>query len=250
MTFLERYKNGETIEVYQEIQDLGQKAFEKPYFKDVNGVLNETFERVNYNLEIIYQYLVGIGYKFRTDAKYTSYQPIAKPLENCEKLLEKLDKMVKPFGHVPLSFKTFYRIVGSCNFTWDYETDEYLLWGYSDAIEIFALDDLIDVHIDMDWRDETKEMIEEEGKDSRICLDFAADFYHKDNVSGGGAYTIEITKKPSIDSSVHLDNIETTFINYLRMTFENCGFLRITYPEHENDYAAFFEKVKPQLKKI
>ena len=158
---------------------------------------------------------------------------------------------MQPFGYVPLSLKMFYRLVGSCNFTWDYETDEYLIWSYADAIEVAALDDLIDINIsELDWVEEMKEKIENEGKDTPMYLMFAPDFYHKDNVSGGGGYDIEVTKNPCIDSRVVLGNIETTFINYLRMTFENCGFLRIAYPEHENDYQDLFEKVKPLLKKI
>jgi hypothetical protein len=51
-------------------------------------------------------------------------------------------------------------------------------------------------------------------------------------------------------SRVLFDDVETTFINYLRLSFDNCGFMKIAYPEHNNDYTTFFNVVKLQLKKI
>ncbi len=246
MSFIERYNNGETVEVYQDIYNLGENAFNAAYLNDVTEVLNETFRRVKFNLGIIHKALLDMDYKLRTEFSYHSQAPLTEPLKNCEKMLKKLDKTVKPFGYVPLSLKTFYRIVGSCNFTWDYENYEELHWEYADPLEIIALDDIFDE----EWQEMMEEMREEEGEESPVYLDFSGDYYHKDNVSGGAPYAIEITEKPSIDSRVLFDDVETTFINYLRLSFDNCGFMKITYPEHNNDYEAFFNLVKPQLKKI
>ena len=39
MTLLERYKNGESVKVYQEIYLLGEKAFEKELFAEIESVL-------------------------------------------------------------------------------------------------------------------------------------------------------------------------------------------------------------------
>lgn len=139
MSLIERYKQGDTIEVYRDIYNLGEKAFDKEYFEDVKQVLLETFARVKYNLDMIYEALLEQKYQFKTRFDCTSDYPIARPLKDCDKLLAKLDKEAKPFGYVPLSFKMFFRIVGSCNFGWDYETNPQIPWAYADPIQINAL---------------------------------------------------------------------------------------------------------------
>jgi hypothetical protein len=250
MSFIERYNNGEKREVYQEIYELGEKAFDKDIFPDVEAVLIETFKRVCHNLEVICDVLKEMDYQFKTEFDYTSDYPIAEPVKNCAKLLTKLDKTVKPFGYVPLSFKLFYKIVGSCNFGWDYETNPDVLWEYADPIQIGALDDLFDYPLHDEWVDEMKDILAEEEDGEGAYIEFSADYYHKDNVSGGMGYAIEITPKPSIDGKVLFEEHNTTFIDYLRLTFENCGFTRIINPEYNNDFGPFFDKVKHKLKAI
>ena len=81
-------------------------------------------------------------------------------------------------------------------------------------------------------------------------LELAADYLHKDNISGGPPYSIQITKEPQIDSLFLNEAHETTFIDYLRICMENCGFSRTKEFENQTDYQAFCDKVRPQLKKI
>ncbi|GAA3760516.1 hypothetical protein [Flavobacterium ginsengiterrae] len=247
MTFYQRYINGETKEVYDDIHKLGADAFLSDNIIDVEKVLTETFERTAYNLDIIYKELVNINYVFKTDFQYNFERPLIKPLKNTESLLQELDKSVKQFGFVPLSLIMFYKIVGACNFAWDYDTNEDYIWNCADPIQIISLDDLVSMYTD-EYALETFE--EYYNEDGFIHLDLSADYLHKDNISGGAPYALQITKNPSVDSQFLNEEHNTTFINYLRICFENCGFSRITNPKYKNDYQAFFEKVKPQLKKI
>ncbi len=247
MNLIERYNNGETVSVWQDIETMGQAAFKPEIYSEVEEVLDETFSRVRYNLDVIHEELLKIDYKFNLDESYSSSKPVNKPLKNADKLLGNLDKMVKPFGYVPVTLKKFYQIVGSCNFGWDYENNETLMWHYSDPIQIGSLDDLIQEMKDNDWQEMMDENV---GDGEPVYLELAADFYHKDNVSGGMAYSIEITKQPSIDSLFLFEEHETTFVNYLRICFENCGFSRITNPKSNNKYKAFFDVVIPRLKPI
>ena len=247
MNLIERYLNGETVSVWKDIEMMGQDAFKPEIYSEVEQVLDETFQRVRFNLEMIYEELLKIDYNFNLDESYNSLKPLNKPLKNANKLLDKLDKMVKPFGYVPVTLKKFYQIVGSCNFGWDYENDENFMWHYSDPIQIGSLDDLVEEMKDNDWVDMMKENVAD---GEPVYLELAADFYHKDNISGGMAYSIEIAKHPSIDSLFLFEEHKTTFVNYLRICFENCGFSRITNPESKNNYKAFFEAVKPKLKPI
>jgi hypothetical protein len=247
MTLYNRYINGEREQVYQHIAALDQDAFLPANLPDIEKVLIETFERVSFNLNIIYAELKNINYLFKTDFKYNFQRPLIKPLPDTENLLAKLDTAITPFGFVPLSLKMFYKIVGACNFGWDYETNEAYIWQFADPIQIISLDNLVTEVTDTDGLNEMLEYYEEDGFTS---LQLSADYLHKDNTSGGPAYALQLTKKPCIDGSFLNEEHNTTFINYLRICFDNCGFSRIANPENNNDYQSFFDKVKPQLKAI
>jgi len=250
MTFYNRYINGEDGKsVYSDIYNLGQEAFSDKYFDDIQNVLTETFKRVAFNLEIIFSELKNINYAFKTEFRFNFERPLLSPLLDTDQLLIKLDDAVNDFGHIPLSLKLFYKIVGSCNFAWDYETRPEMFWECADPIQINSLDDVFNYVSDGDWREYLSEILEDDNSELPF-LELAADYLHKDNISGGPPYSIQLTKEPSIDSLFLNEPNETTFINYLRICMENCGFSRITNLEHENDYKDFFAKVKPQLKNI
>ena len=55
MRLYDRYIKGETEEVYQDIYALGQDAFLPTNLPEIEKVLTETFQRVAYNLDIIYK---------------------------------------------------------------------------------------------------------------------------------------------------------------------------------------------------
>ncbi|MDY0990400.1 hypothetical protein SOM12_23430 [Flavobacterium sp. CFBP9031] len=247
MTFYQRYLNGETKEVYDDISKLGKDAFLSNNINDIEQVLTETFERVAYNLNIIYKELVNIDYLFKTEFQFNFDRPLVNPLPNTDSLLKELDESVKPFGFVPLSLKMFYKIVGACNFGWDYDKNEDFIWECADPIQVISLDDLVSIATDEYALETFQEYYEDDGF---ISLELSPDYFHKDNISGGAPYSLQITSKQSIDSQFLYEEHNTTFIDYLRICFENCGFPRITNPENKNDYKAFFEKVKPQLKRI
>lgn len=249
MKFYERYINGQTEQVYQDISALGQNAFLPGNFPDIEKVLTETFQRVAYNLDIIYTELKNINYLFKTEFEYNFQRPLHEPLPETDALLKKLDKAVEPYGHVPLSLKIFYKIVGGVNFVWDYETNENLMWNMADPIQVVSLDSLVNEVDNDDWKENMEEYISD-CDDQNVSLELVADDLHKDNVSGGLPYSLEITKPPSIDSNFINEPNETTFINYLRICFKFCGFPGIARPDMSNEYQTFFDKVKPQLKSI
>jgi len=247
MTFYDRYINGETEKVYQDIYSLGQDAFLPDNLPDIEKVLTETFRRVTYNLDIIYSELRNINYLFKTEFEYNFQRPLIKPLADTEKLLRKLENAVGPFGFVPLSLKMFYRIVGACNFGWDYDTNEEYIWQFADPIQVLSLDDVVNEVTDEDYLNDLNGSYEGDGF---VSLQLSADYLHKDNTSGGPAYSLKLTESPSVDAEFLNEEHGTTFINYLRICFDNCGFSRIAYPENGNDFQTFFAKVKPQLKPI
>ncbi len=188
MTLYARYINGQTEQVYKDIYTLGQDAFLPTNLPDIEKVLTETFERVVYNFDIIYSELKHINYLFRSEPKYNFERPLHKPLSNTNILLEKLDNAVRPFGFVPLSLKFFYKIVGGVNFVWDYKTNVDFMWEMADPIQITSLDAVVQEVTDEWWQEYILPYIDDENFGNAF-LNLAADYLHKDNISGGQAYT-------------------------------------------------------------
>jgi len=247
MTFIERYKNGETAEVYSDIDTLGQEAFSEKYIDDIKAVMTETMERSAYNLTVIYDALQHSNYNFKQMIRYSFENPLSKPLGNVDDLLSQLEKVVTPFGSIPLSLKLFYKTVGSCNFAWDYSTNDNILWECADPIQITPLDTLVEQVTGKYWLDEMKEIKETFGT---AYLELSADYLHKDNISGGEAYAIEISPELRLDDTLLNEAHQTSFINYLRLAFDNCGFGRTEEIKNRNDFKEFCDKVRPQLRKI
>lgn len=240
MDLLEKYLGGDTLRVHEEIERMGPAAFEKGNFQEVNAVLAETMKRVAHNLDVIYAALQAKNYCFKKNPRHDFEYPILKPRWGVKFRVRRLEKAVKTFGHVPLSLKMFYRIVGACNFTWDYETIEEIPWEGADPIEIIPISDLLR---------EVKEL-EADDEDEEVGLPAAGDYLHKDNISGGPMYRVELTRNPQVDSKFLHEEHETTFINYLRIAMNNCGFSRAGAVSHLPHFIEYIDNVKPKLKPI
>jgi hypothetical protein len=121
---------------------------------------------------------------------------------------------------------------------WNYDEKPEIPWEGADPVQIAPISDLLmelsDFEDDNDFRE----------------LGVSADYLHKDNISGGPMYSIEITKRPQIDSLFLNEEHNTTFIKYLRLTMENCGFSRAGEISDRDDFNAFSRKVGPMLNKI
>lgn len=250
MNLYDRYINGEDGRlVYADIYQLKEHAFDEKYFVDVQNVLKETFARIAYNLDIIYFELKNTGYVFKASFEHNTNRLPLKPPPNSDGLLRKLDEAVAEFGQIPLSLRLFYKIIGPCDFAWDYNAASEIPWKGGDPIQIDSLDDVLSYVYSDDWSEYLADVIEDD--DSQLPnVELAADYLHKDNVSGGPAYAIELTRGRSVDSLFLNEEHETTFINYLRICMENCGFSRGTSLENRLEYRSFCEKVRPQLKSI
>jgi len=238
MDLLEKYLKGDTLQVYEEIEHMGPVAFERGNFQEVNAVLAETMKRVAHNLDVIHAALKAENYCFKKNPRHDFEYPILKPRWGAKLRVYRLEKAVRAFGHVPLSFKMFYRMVGACNFTWDYETIEEIPWEGADPIEIIPITDLL------------REVKGIEPDDEEAGLPVAGDYLHKDNISGGPMYAVELTQNPQIDSKFLYEGNETTFINYLRIAMDNCGFSRARAVSHLPSYIEYLGKVKPKIKPI
>ncbi|SFA47015.1 hypothetical protein SAMN04488511_106119 [Pedobacter suwonensis] len=247
MNFYDRYRKGETHSVYADIEKLGEEAFSPVFYTDVEKVLMETFRRVKLNLDIIYKELRNINYVFWKDEE-GNIQALLRPLSDVDEQLDILERNIESIGKLPMSVKMFYKTVGSCDFSWNYQDDPNILWELADPIQIISLSDCILQVTDQYWFEEMEEYIQNKGFGFAF-LELSADNFHKDNMSGGAAYALQLNYERSIDGKFLNEPNNTTFINYLRICFESCGFPSISY-EDNKIYQEFCDKVKPQLLKI
>jgi hypothetical protein len=238
MNLLDRYLQDDGLKIYKEIEHMGPEALGKGNAEMVEAVIRETMTRVAYNLGIIYSGLVAENYCFQKTIRFDFEYPLLEPLPNVKDLIWKLEKKVKKFGCVPMSLKLFYEIVGSCNLAWDYTTSEQIPWEGADPLQISPI------------TNQLQEIEDKEFEDDDPGLPVSADYLHKDNISGGPAYQVELTVKPQSDSRFLNEEHDTTFVNYLRIVMDGCGFSRTGSVRHLDSYIQFSKKIKPLLKPI
>jgi hypothetical protein len=65
-TFLERYRAGDRVAVWDELVALGEGVRHKRYCADAVAVAAETMRRARHNVELLIQRLDGMGYRFVT----------------------------------------------------------------------------------------------------------------------------------------------------------------------------------------
>jgi len=232
MGLLHRYIHGETTSVYNELYALGADALSPANFTETSLVLHETFTRVRYNLEVIYKELQRINYQFEADIKHDWQIPLLAPDTDTDILLAELKSRVKNVGHIPLSLEYFYTIVGSCNFCWDWKLKPDIPWEGADPVDIPPIKNLL-------------EMVDEEDFIESDCDEIliAGDYLQKDNISGS-SYHIQLTTSASLDSLI--TGWDIPFIEYLRLTCNNCGFTMADQCEYDS-LTEFCNRVRPKL---
>lgn len=234
MTLYDRYLQGETTEVYNQLYLLGNDALSLVNMQQTDLILKETFERVKYNLGIIYNELRAVNYQFSSDMQYDWNIPLVSPDPNVDMLLSEVRRKLGDCGHIPLSLEYFYRIVGGCNFCWDWETVPDVPWEGADPIVVPPITTLL------------SEIIYDDYDGDSILL--GGDYLQKDNVSGS-CYVLELTPRQSVDSIFSPGIWNIPFVEYLRITFDNCGFAMADDCDYD-DLDSFCDRIRPLLKKI
>jgi hypothetical protein len=225
---------------------MGDEAFVAPLGNEIHDVLSELFARVAYNLQVIYEALVEIGYQFKTEFSYHFEMPLHPPLPETDELLAKLDHLVQPFGYVPISLKYFYAIVGGVNFAWDCDAVPVPKWPLADPIQLGSLDDTVRYMSGEDWAEDMESYFEDEELQCGF-IELSADALHKDNISGDPAYSLEIIRHWGIDGRLLNEPHDTNLVGYLRICMAHCGFPGIKEPWRFEGFQAFADQVRPRL---
>lgn len=155
--------------------------------------------------------LVSLGYGFSNPES-----ALLSPSPEDEGRIKFLEENIGP---VPLALASFYRVVGSVDFTGGRPGWEGC--EYPDPIVVAPVAHAIS---------EAKEFLELESPDEywasesgTFRIPIAPDYYHKEDVSGGMWYGVEVPNErddPALLEEWH----HTTFVEYLRLCFGWGGF--------------------------
>jgi hypothetical protein len=203
-SFLERYRDGEYKELWDELIALGPAVRQSPYAEGARLVAEETMRRVAANVDTVIRRLESTGYRFRM--KKGAHIP---PGPQTDHFLKKLDDLAGP---APLSLATFYKTVGSVDLTGYHEQLPASSGGYflPDPLVVFPLEQILleyDARVGANF--------------SRICI--APDVYHKADFWGGASYEMALPDARA-DGELLDERHGLFFVDYLRLAFRWGGF--------------------------
>jgi hypothetical protein len=247
-TFLKRYQAGKRITVWNEIRALGAEVRSPHYYEDVKAVVDETMDRVRYNLDLLVARLREDGYKFVWPGHENYYIDRSRclPNEDTPELIALLEQLTGP---IPLVISSWMLRVGDVNLVgnhpkWpepDMYTDalvvefEYKSWGLED--------DGARSYYEMEYNN-WQSWVKEDGLEAvgPFSLAFAPDVYHKVNVSGGTPYAI-ILPNAGADALIEIYGKQSYFVDYLRECFKWGGFPGFGDKEKGRDNGTIVELV-------
>lgn len=229
MSLLARYKKGEHIAVWKKIESIGDLSQDNPQYADVVAVVEETMKRIRHNVEILHRKLLEIDYRFVEPDR--SYMP---PAANVSERIAFLEEIVSP---LPLVIKLWLKIVGGIDFRGSHPTlaGYYPLNSsvvepnyrphdntksfpyYSDPMYIQPIEDIIDEAKFTQTLIATGEI----SGDNAYRIMFP-DYFTKNNISGS-LYYLPL-QSAQVDIPLLHEPHETTWIRYIRLTFDWGGF--------------------------
>lgn len=235
-SYLSRYQQGECQQIWQELYALGTNVHRAEVYPDAWAVAIETMKHVRHNVEILIPRLEKLGYQFGyewleeerpdIDEEWIAIQPAryAPPPPNIAERIQHFEELAGP---LPLSIRAFYSEVGEVNFFGRHLSWEQIFIrerprgqppSNLDPLAVRGLDE--DTFEDyLSWR----EAMQEQGIEGGLYpLMVALDYELKYNVSGSGAYEIEVPNATA-DAMILHEWHHTTFVNYLRICLHYGG---------------------------
>jgi len=220
MTLYQNYQDGEYISVWEAIRKIPNEVACRD--QDVLDVAMSTMERVAQNADLITSRLSKHGWR----ALGSDYSDLrTKPKETDQIIIDRISKISG--SPIPVSFNTFWQVVGGINWVWDYQSGENcpdlgfdIPFDEMDPLCI-APPQATTYQID-EWQSGVHHLMTG-SNEGEFRLDLAPDSLHKANISGGDAYAICL---PSSDPDPRFANERHNlpFVDYLRLAFRWAGF--------------------------
>ncbi len=231
--WLERYRQGDCVQVWEELYTLGPAVRQGDFYPDAEAVALETMRRVCHNIEVVIPRLEELGYefgyawmkqeRFRVDETWIAEQPV-RYTPPPSAINERLQRFEEQAGLMPLSLRAFYHEVGGINFVGRHPAWEQLFEAQrTHGIAPSNLDPLVVWGFEL--IDHYYASLDEE---SPFQLPIAADYELKYDVSGAGPYWIEVPDAAA-DALLRDEWHQTTFVNYLRICLHYGGLPGLQY---------------------
>jgi len=218
--FLARYQAGE----YEAWDDLVRHAVYVSQHPDLiaeaHAIAEALMRRVRHNADVVRATLKEAGAQLADEEK-----PAAP---------EDIEQLVGVTGPLPVALAALWKIVGSIDLLPPYQSDD--AYGYGacsledEGISLIALDPVSVSGLDLDHLlEEYGDSLEDSDEDEvpPLIYHVAPDFLHKQQISGGYSYRIELPPTnvfDALDPDVLYEAHETTLVGYLRACFAYGGF--------------------------
>ncbi|MBA3453087.1 MAG: HEAT repeat domain-containing protein [Deltaproteobacteria bacterium] len=216
--FLARYERGEHA-AWDELCTHADAIAQHPDLAlEAAAVAGALMRRVRNNANIVRSTLIAGGAKVASECEPASTGDLAR--------------LIGVVGPLPVALDAFWRTVGSIAFVpgdstrYDYGScsleDEGLSLIALDPLEVCG-PDVSEIIQDYEARIAAshREIV------GGFSLDFAPDFLHKQDISGGPPYAIELpprSLRAAVDPDVMFERHQTTLVGYLRIAFAWGGF--------------------------
>lgn len=213
MNWIERYNNKEEVNVWNELRALDYNQLSETETEEVMAVVKETIARISHNISVIYE-VFGLDYKHTQTA---------------DALLFALHNKTRPYGFLSVFLDCFLKNIDQVDFI-QLKDKHFPHESELDPLYIASVQDMIALLSDGSWEEEMEDLMEE-GKKPYLYI--SPDIYHKDHCSGGMPYGIVLEHKPVLDSFLCNTKYGALyFLDYLRLTFDHCGFTNLK-EEHD-----------------
>jgi hypothetical protein len=244
-TYLERYLQGEHVDVWAELVGIGSAVRDDLFYSDAQAVAREMMTRAKYNVSVLVERLKLLNYRFvKPDRAWVP--PDAKHLS----FFQDLEQRHGPF---PLTIHMWCEIVGSVNFMGAHpklSKCHDFNWGGSDQLKfhgdpivVWTMDrqnqGLVSFYLNRAASEEEEARMEAE-MPPPFGLEIGLTRINKAGESGGSGVDMLVPNStfdaPLIDSDSYWTG--TFFIPYLRACFEYGGFPGLNarwYPDQQWD---------------
>jgi len=180
-TFLERYLQGEYVQVWDELTALGAGVRQAHVIDDALDVARETMRRAVMNIQVLIDRLNALGYEFGypREGRLVPQIPYLPPAENTQTRIHELQHLAGP---LPLSLQAWYEVGGEVHFVGKAS------WRSSETLPDALVIDSVATAIEgvREWLNEWEDTLAEERPTDEPCVAWIApDEYHKDDISGG-----------------------------------------------------------------
>ena len=236
--FLARYLDGERG-VWNEIVEQAVAVVQHADVREeAHAVATEIMRRVRHNADVVRAVLREAG------ASVADEEPPATATD--------LERLASLFGPLPIALDAFWRVAGSVSLapggSDHYHYGECAL--EAEGLSLLALDPL-EVHGPRALAPALDDYVAEVARSHReivgpFSFDFAPDFLHKQGISGGPPYSIELpapNPADAVDPRVREARHRLRFVEYLRHCFRWGGFCVLEVAHRPIDHIALNDRI-------